>query len=140
MSYSLREASAVTGYHPRHLRRLLDEDAVPCSNVRGTTRYDAHAFEDWWQRYQVKDFDRSANLGPFRRRATDLEGRQVCPGFDETIEDMCGSELGHMANGRLRRLCDDCRKQADHAKAKRRAARETARRATTNKKQTRGRS
>lgn len=124
------------GYTYRHAVRLLDKAGLQYkSGPGGTRRYDAAAFEEWWRQHQLRDHDRAANLGPYRRRATDAEGHQVCPGLDQTTESPCGGTLGRTSTGRPRRLCDECRAQADRQKAKRRTVRALARRLVSKKRQ-----
>ena len=129
MSITRRQAATLMDCSSRHVARLLDESNVPSQVGPGGVRvYPKAAFDEWWRQRQLRGYDRAANLGPFRRRATDAEGQQVCPGLDPSAEVSCGRALGRTATGRPRRLCDACRARADREKANRRAAREAARR------------
>ncbi len=108
-SYSLRQAAHHTGLSVRHLRRLLDRDKIEFAFVRGVRHYPCAHVDDWWRRYQLRGFDRAANLGPYRRRATGADGEQVCPGIGKVDDAPCGNALAQTATGRRSRLCTPCR-------------------------------
>lgn len=108
-SYGLRQAAHHAGLSVRHLRRLLDRYDVEFTFVRGVRHYPRARFEEWWRQYQLRGFDRAANLGPYRRRAQGADGEQVCPGTGDVDDAPCGNSLGRTVTGRQARLCVTCR-------------------------------
>jgi hypothetical protein len=108
MPYTYRDAASQTGYSVRHLKRLLGCRGanLPSHRTPGdVVQFDERVFNEWWEGHRAQPGKRLENLGPYGRRATDRNGKQVCPGRDQL---RCGAELPRKANGLMARLCVGC--------------------------------
>ena len=103
MRLTYAQAKQKTGLSKRTLIRQFAAANIPrTSNCQGVLEFELEAFQVWWAAYQGQRPIRVINLGPFRRRAANAEGRQVCPG----IKYPCGASLPRTARGRQARLCE----------------------------------